>query len=74
MGYEVQSIAFYEISTNKTFPVALPTSEQLDQFVSFLNRYHSYNPEQIITINRNKCKHCIYCNLCDKASEENVYQ
>ena len=29
MGYEVKEIAFYEISTNKMIPVALPTEEQL---------------------------------------------
>ena len=74
MGYDVQEIAFYEISTNKMISVALPTSEQLVQFQSFLNNYQAYNPEQTISINSNKCKHCIYCSLCDKAYEENVYQ
>ena len=74
MGYEVKEIAFYEISTNKMIPVAIPTTEQLVQFQSFLKSYQNYNPEQPITINSNKCRHCIYCNLCDKACEENVYQ
>lgn len=74
MGYDVQEIAFYEISTNKMIPVNLPTTVQLEQFVSFLNSYQAYNPEQPILINSNKCKHCVYCSLCDKASEENVYQ
>jgi len=74
MGYEVESLAFYEISTNKMIPVDLPTTAQLEQFKSFLMGYQTYNPEQLIPINSNKCKHCIYCSLCDKASEENVYQ
>ena len=74
MGYDVKEIAFYEISTNKMIPVALPTAEQLVQFQSFLKSYRTYNPEQPIPVNSNKCKHCIYCSLCDKASEENVYQ
>lgn len=74
MGYYVKDIAFYEISTNKMIPVALPTTEQLEQFYSFLNNYRKYNPEQQIPVNSNKCNHCIYCSLCDKASEENVYQ
>ena len=74
MGYDVHSLAFYEISTNKMIHVDLPTTEQIGQFESFLNCYHSYDPEQQNTINSNKCKHCIYCSICDKASEENVYQ
>ena len=74
MGYDVKEIAFYEISTNKMIPIALPTAGQLEQFQSFLKSYQTYNPEQPIPVNSNKCKHCIYCSLCDKASEENVYQ
>ena len=74
MGYEVMEIAFYEISTNKMIPVALPTEEQLVQFQAFLKKYQTYDPEQPIVVNSNKCKHCIYCSLCDKTSEENVYQ
>ena len=73
MGYDVKEIAFYEISTNKMIPVALPTTEQLVQFQSFLNGYQTFDPEQAIPMNRNKCKHCIYCSLCDKTNEENVY-
>lgn len=74
MGYDINSIAFYEISTKKKIPIDLPTSEQLNQFVTFLNKYQSYNPELPITTNYNKCKHCIYCSICDKSSEDNVYQ
>jgi CRISPR-associated protein Cas4 len=74
MGYEVYEIAFYEISTNKMIPIALHTTEQLEEFKSFLKSYQTYNPEQPFPINSNKCRHCIYCSLCDKASEENVYQ
>ena len=74
MGYDVKEIAFYEICTNKTIPITLPTADQLVQFQSFLKSYQSFNPELPIPVNSNKCKHCIYCSLCDKASEENVYQ
>ena len=74
MGFDVQSLAFYEISTNKMIPVALPTPDQLVQFESFLRNYQMYDPEQPITINNNKCMHCIYCSICDKTTEENVYQ
>lgn len=74
MGYEVDSLAFYETSTNKMHPVDYPSAEDIKEFEEFLKQFHSYNPDDTITINRNKCTHCIYCNLCDKTSENNVYQ
>jgi len=74
MGYEVEELAFYEMSTNKIFPVTMPTSEELLQFKRFIEHFRSYNPDETTsTINPNKCRHCIYCNLCDKTTEDNVY-
>ena len=74
MGYQVESIAFYEISTNKMIPVDLPNQAQKSEFRSFLNAYRYYNPSLPMQINKNKCIHCIYCSLCDKMEGENVYQ
>ena len=36
MGYEVDAIAFYEISTNKIIPVPMPTDSELRQFEHFI--------------------------------------
>lgn len=74
MGYEVEQMAFYEISTNKMIPISPPNESDIVQFSTFIERFHQFNPEAPLTINPNKCKHCIYCNLCDKTNEENVYQ
>jgi len=74
MGYEVERIAFYEISTNKMISICLPNDSDIVQFSTFIERFHQFNPTAPLTINPNKCKHCIYCNLCDKTNEENVYQ
>lgn len=74
MGYEVEQIAFYEISTNKMIPVSLPNENDIKQFTTFVENFHQFNPADTIPVNSNKCKHCIYCNLCDKTEEENVYQ
>lgn len=73
MGYEVESIGFYEISTNKMIPIPLPTTDDEAKFEAFISDFISYNPSNQITPNPNKCKHCIYCNLCDKTDLENVY-
>lgn len=73
MGYEVEKIAFYETATNKMIPVSIPNEKDVAQFDAFIESFQQYNPSMPIHINVNKCKHCIYCNLCDKTEEENVY-
>ncbi len=74
MGHEVQRLAFYEISSKRTIPVPLPTEEELQKFKSFLQSFRTYNPSDYFVQNPNKCLHCIYCSLCDKTNEDNVYQ
>lgn len=74
MGYEVEHIAFYEISTKRTIPVNLPLPEDIIRFEHFLQSFRDYNPNQPFQPNLNKCRHCVYCNLCDKTTEDNVYQ
>lgn len=74
MGKEVESLAFYETSTNKMIPVPMPTEGDLLRFKGFLLRFRSFDPDNTpFTINHNKCIHCVYCNLCDKTTEDNVY-
>jgi len=74
MGYEVKSICFYEISTHKTINVPIPSEEDRTELVLFINKFRNYKPsEDVITVNPNKCSHCIYCNLCDKTDFNNVY-
>jgi CRISPR-associated protein Cas4 len=73
MGYEVEKLEFYAISTNKTFPIDIPTKENKKELADFIQKFKDFDPEKTININENKCKHCIYCNLCDKIELENVY-
>ncbi|MBP7218972.1 MAG: type V CRISPR-associated protein Cas4 [Paludibacteraceae bacterium] len=73
MGYVIEHLAFYAISTNKTFPIDVPTEENKKELQIFIRRFKEYDPTQAITVNSNKCTHCIYCNLCDKIETENVY-
>ena len=73
MGYEVDEIAFYEISTNKTISISLPTIADKIELEGFIKSFKEYNPATQFVANPNKCRHCIYCNLCDKTEENNVY-
>jgi CRISPR-associated protein Cas4 len=73
MGYEVEKMAFYAIATNKTFPINVPNEECKKELTNFICEFKEFNPETNITVNENKCTHCIYCNLCDKTGVTNVY-
>ena len=73
MGYEIDSLSFYEISTRKTISVEKPRKHDKDELINFINSYRNYDLHAPFTINRNKCSHCIYCNLCDKTDTDNVY-
>lgn len=74
MGYDVESLAFYETSKNKMIPIAMPNNRDIQYFKNFLNSFRTYNPATAsMKVNPNKCIHCIYCNLCDKTDLDNVY-
>jgi CRISPR-associated protein Cas4 len=74
MGYTVERLAFYEISTKRTIPVAMPSEDDIQRFEQHLCTYRNYDPSLPFQSNPNKCRHCVYCSLCDKTSEDNVYQ
>lgn len=74
MGYQVEQIAFYEITTNKMLYQQLPGAAEKAELMAFVDKFKHYSPENdIFRINHNKCVHCIYCNLCEKTFEDNVY-
>ena len=74
MGYQVERLAFYEISTNKMTEVALPGEQGKREILSLLQTFKTYDPlTTYFKVNSKKCAHCIYCNLCDKTTSDNVY-
>lgn len=74
MGYVVHSLAFYEISTHRLIPVCLPGDSERKEMESQIRAIRSFDPySDSFPVNPNKCRHCIYCNICDKAEINNVY-
>lgn len=73
MGYDVDWLEFYSVSTNTTSQVAIPSITDKEELKDFIRQFKKYNPNQSIQVNVIKCTHCIYCNLCDKIDTENVY-
>lgn len=73
VGYEVEQLAFYEMSANKMHPIELPGEQGRLELESFIDKFRRFDPLRPFTVNTNKCAHCIYCNLCDKTITDNVY-
>lgn len=74
MGYNVKELFFYEISTNKMIPINLPCVKEREELERFISKFYEFNPySSKFPINVNKCRHCIYCNICDKTELDNVY-
>ena len=74
MGYTVDKLAFYEMSTNRMISVNIPSDSDIQRFSIFIQQFRLFDPASTsFHINTNKCRHCIYCNLCDKTDIDNVY-
>lgn len=71
MGYRVEKIRLYSMDDNKCYPIALPKDDQERQkgFERLLESIREFKLEDIFEANTNKCKHCIYSNLCDVFQE-----
>ncbi|GBU20403.1 hypothetical protein R80B4_00280 [Fibrobacteres bacterium R8-0-B4] len=73
MGYCVEKLSFYSIVENKTYPIDIPSDADRREFIEFTKCLRNFDPEAEIPVNESKCRHCVYCNLCDKTEVENVY-
>jgi CRISPR-associated protein Cas4 len=68
MGYQVEKLKLYSMDDNKVYEIPLPSEEDIRAFEAFLDRYQHFNPASSdFTPNAEKCKNCIYCELCDSA-------
>lgn len=74
MGYSIVSLSFYEISSNTSIPVSLPSISDLNNFKQCINTLRRSDIDTPFDLNPQKCRHCIYNNLCEKSPCENVYQ
>lgn len=67
MGYEVSQLKLYSMDDNKSYPVNLPSEDPERQaaFEQLLHDIRRFDLNAPFTANPNKCRHCIYNNLCD---------
>ena len=66
MGHEVEKLKLYSMDDNQVYEVPLPDEAETTTFEQFLQEYISFNPRTSeFVANPEKCKNCIYRELCD---------
>ncbi|MFW5852503.1 MAG: type V CRISPR-associated protein Cas4 [Nanoarchaeota archaeon] len=66
MGYIVKKIRFQSLSDNKIYDVALPGKDDKDRLKEIIRGIKLFSLEDnTFTQNPNKCRMCIYKELCD---------
>lgn len=73
MGYEVEHLVFHATASNRTVPIILPHETERKELESLVSKIRNYEIGETAAVSRSRCQHCIYCNMCDKTIEENVY-
>lgn len=67
MGYKVDQMNFYSMVDNKSLHIEIPDMAGKQWFEGQLRKVRCYDPSiPLVDINQNKCRHCIYSNLCDQ--------
>jgi CRISPR-associated exonuclease Cas4 len=70
MGYDVKKIIIHELDRNKNYEIPLPSEsiEMFEKFENLISEMKSYDPSSNLeSLNIEKCKNCIYSNLCDES-------
>lgn len=66
MGYNVKKLFLHSLSDNKRYLLKIPGTKEIKEFENLLEDIRSFDLHQkSITQNPEKCKNCIYSELCD---------
>ena len=67
MGYHVKQIKLYSLDDNKSYSICLPKDDakRMQGFEQLLQDIANYQLTATFAANANKCRYCIYNNLCD---------
>ena len=65
MGYIVKKLRLYSKKDNKVYPVEIPGETETEEFNSVITEIRNFSLSEKHDQNPEKCKYCIYNNLCD---------
>lgn len=69
MGYEVKKLFFHSLVDNKRYELKIPKQKEIDAFRTFLTEFKKFDPMvKDFKQNSQRCKACIYKELCDSAN------
>lgn len=70
-GYQINSLSLYSYSDNKSYPIKLPEDdeEMLLKFEKLMVDIATFDLECFRQINNEKCKRCIYSEICVSGGE-----
>ena len=69
MSYQVDKLKLYSMDDNKSYPIKSPVEDKQRQekFENLIRQMQNYDLNAPFEANPNKCKFCIYNNLCDQS-------
>ncbi|MEM4326663.1 MAG: type V CRISPR-associated protein Cas4 [Candidatus Diapherotrites archaeon] len=71
MGFSVKEIRLYSVSDNKVYNISLPSQKEKDRLFEVLSSMRKFRlDDKSFSQNINKCKKCIYRELCDYYDEQ----
>ena len=73
MGYDVKDLRLYSKKDNKVYPVGSPNEMEKEKFELLLIRIRSFSMNSSWDINPEKCRNCIYNELCDTNYRKDVF-
>lgn len=65
LGYEVKKMFIQSLSDNKRYEIQLPNKSEVNEFEKVLQKIREYSPTTKIAVSTQKCKNCIYNELCE---------
>jgi CRISPR-associated protein Cas4 len=65
MGYQVNKLFLHSLVDNKRYQLDLPKEKEIKEFEELLQKIRNFDLKTKFKISSEKCKKCIYAELCD---------
>lgn len=68
MGYDIESIRLYSYDDNKSYDFVISElpSRIIQSFYSTLDDMRSFDIDNFLQVNKEKCNNCVYKDICDR--------
>lgn len=70
MGYDIKQIKLYSISDNKSYFIEIPSENDKNKLKNIIQKINLFQLDNNFKQNINKCRMCIYKEICDIYNDE----